>query len=61
VRTREDTTSSAIEHWRTRKEPPGYGRTRRCPGSGPCVGTKHGAAWVLTAKLTAIPSNVGNR
>ncbi len=34
-RTREDTTSPAIEYRRTRKEPPGYGRTRRCAGSGP--------------------------
>lgn len=34
-RTREDTTSSAIEYRRTRKEPPGYGRTHRCAGSGP--------------------------
>src|SRR6266571_9330758 len=29
-RTREDTTRSAIEYWRTRKEPPGYGRTPLC-------------------------------
>ncbi len=34
-RTREDTTSSVIEYGRTPKEPPGYGRTRRCAGSGP--------------------------
>jgi predicted ester cyclase len=34
-RTREDTTSSAIEYTRTRKEPPGHGRTHRCAGSGP--------------------------
>src|SRR6266566_1942704 len=36
-RNQEDTTSSAIEYRRTRKEPPGYGRTHRCAGSGPCV------------------------
>src|SRR5713226_8494130 len=34
-RTREDTTSSAIEYRRTRKEPPGYARTQRCAGWGP--------------------------
>lgn len=37
-RTREDSRGhdeSAIEYRRTRKEPPGYGRTHRCAGSGP--------------------------
>jgi hypothetical protein len=34
-RTREDTTSLAIEYRRTRKEPPGYGRTQGCADSGP--------------------------
>ncbi len=34
-RTREDTTRLAIEYRRTRKAPPGHGRTYRRAGSGP--------------------------